>query len=66
MGRRLEVKAKLIRALAEYLSSGTAHKSILLEMQKPEGKEWAKLRSAANIMGNLTVDETVEHLEELL
>lgn len=66
MGQRLEVKARLIRALAEYLSNGAAHKSILLEMGKPEAKEWAKLRNAANLMGNMTVEETVQHLEELL
>lgn len=66
MGNRLKVRSQLIEALAEYLSGNAAHMSILLQMDKPEAKAWAKLRSAANIMGNLSVQETVEHLEELL
>jgi hypothetical protein len=58
-------KEALIRALAEYLVEDEFHKSILLQMGKPEARTWAKLRGLTSIRGNgVTVEEAIKILSE--
>jgi hypothetical protein len=66
VGKRLDRKREFIKALAQFLVGNQAHKSILLQMEKPEAKEWAALRNATPLMGYPTVSEAIETLEEFL
>lgn len=60
-------KEKFIAALAEYLAgTNQAHMSILLEMGKPEAKQWAAIRSTTPLFGYPSVEEAIEQLTEFL
>lgn len=63
---RLERKKELIEELAEYLTRDLGTRSILLEMGKPEAKEWARLWEVAGMFGYPTKDEAVVTLTQLL
>lgn len=59
-------KQRFIRALAAYLSSDLARKSIELQMGKPSAKEWASLRSETPLHGYQTIDEAEQVLGKFL
>jgi len=59
-------KAEFILVLADYLVGDQAHKSILLEMGKPEAVAWAKLRGTTPLFGYPTMEEAVNTLTEFL
>jgi len=59
-------RAQFIRGLAEYLVGDQAHKSIMLQMGRPEGTEWMKLRNLTPLMGYPTVEEAEAVLKEFL
>lgn len=59
-------KDLFIERLAVFLVEKQAHKSILLQMGKPEAKEWAELRAATPLFGHPTVEEAEELLREFL
>lgn len=64
--RMSDRKKKFVRALAEYLASDLAHKSILCQMGKSEGRQWAELWNASPLRGYPTVDEAEKMLTEFL
>jgi hypothetical protein len=57
---------RFVRALAEYLVSDQARKSIELEMGLPAAMAWAKLRNATPLFGYPTVEEAEKQLAEWL
>lgn len=59
-------KELFIEALAEYLTSNVAHKSIALQAGMREGIEWGKLRGKTPIFGYPSHEEAVEILTEFL
>lgn len=62
---RLQQKAALIDAIADFATSEMGRKSIQLEMGKPDAAAWAKIRSA--IGGSCwTKEEAIAALNELL
>ena len=69
---RVEMKARFIKALAQFLAGDQAKKSILLDPRMSTSlayslaKEWADLRNASPLMGYGTVEEAEKHLTEWL
>lgn len=61
-----ERQKEFVRAVAEYLTSCSAEKSILLQMGKPDAKAWAKARSIPRAPGWATADEMEQAILELL
>jgi hypothetical protein len=65
--RRFRLRALFIRRLAEYMGGpNQVGKSILLQMGKPEAKEWAELRNLTPLFGYPTVDEAEQVLMDFL
>jgi hypothetical protein len=63
---RLRRKSEFVDALAEFLVSNQATKSIKLQMQDPLAIEWAKLRSKSTLHGYPTLEEAKASLREFL
>lgn len=59
-------KEKFIKVLAKYLVGSSAEKSIKLQMETKEGKEWSELLNSTLIFGWKTVEEAEEILTEFL
>jgi len=57
-----DILKALAKALAPYLSEDQARKSIDLQLGKPYAREWAQIRTAANVRGYATTDDTERHL----
>lgn len=57
---------EFLEALAQYLAGDQAHMSILLQMQRPEAKVWAKLRGTTPLFGYPTVAEATKELRKFL
>lgn len=55
-------KQAFVAALADYLVTDQARKSILLEMGKPEAKQWAALRATTPLQGYPTLEEAKAQL----
>jgi hypothetical protein len=61
--RRIAMKHLFIERVAEYLTTNVAHKSILLQMGKAEGREWAMIANA--IPGGNGYDDKAKRIEQL-
>ena len=60
-------KKEFIRALAEFLVSDEAEKSIKLQMGTKMAKEWSKLRNTTPLFGYYPdVEKAIKELEEFL
>jgi len=59
-------KEKFIKQLAKYLCGNSAEKSVKLQMETKEGKEWADLLNTTPIFGWKTLEEAEEILTEFL
>jgi hypothetical protein len=46
-----------LRAVAEYLTTDSARKSVLIEMKNPDALMWAKIRNAGPMLGWATQEE---------
>jgi len=62
----LDKKQKFIHELAKYLVGNSAEKSIKLQMETKEGKEWANLLNHTPIFGWKTIEEAEEILTDFL
>jgi hypothetical protein len=61
-----EAKKRFIDALAEFLVSDQAKRSIMIEMGNEDALKWARLRNATPLAGWPTVDQAKETLSEFL
>jgi hypothetical protein len=61
-----ERKRLFVKALAKFLTDNQAHKSILLEMGKPEAIAWRDLRQTTPLFGWPTAEEAEKALSEWL
>jgi len=59
-------KEKFIKAMAKYLVGSSAEKSIKLQMETKEGKEWAEILNTTPIFGWKTTDEAEKILTDFL
>ena len=62
-----DAKREFVKALAEFLTTNEALRSVQLQMGKEIGKEWAKLRDATPLHGYYPdINKAIKELEEFL
>lgn len=63
---RKEQRAEIIEAIASFLTTDVAVKSIHLQMKTKYAEEWANIWQKLRINGYSTKEEVIKQLEEIL
>lgn len=61
-----EIQDEFIKAVAAYLVSEMATKSILLQMGKPDAKAWAAAYNASGCRGYATQEEAEQSIRQII